>query len=1391
MPSQVYTWKRFWCPRSGHIDLRDSGYLVNPDSEWGHFYKSDSVAFETISEMPCLVLLGEAGMGKTTATEQAYHQVSHKFSGSENICLWFRLGDYDSDKQLCDAIFRDETLQAWRKGTNKLHLFLDSLDEGLLSIKILVRILKREIEQLPCDRLYFRITCRTADWKDSLEQKLKDKWGEKNVAIYELAPLCRVDVIEAAKRGNINSDDFLQEVFNKNAIPLAIKPITLKLLLGTYQNKRFSSSQKDLYEEGCLQLCEEVNPDRCDSRFTGNLDAKHRLVIASRIAALLLFSNRSAIWISPEYGNMPNSDIAIRDICIGKESINQQEFSVDENCIKEVLSVTELFSSRGPHRIGFAHQTYAEFLAARYLVHYETPLEQVMSLIVSPDDPERKLIPQLHETAAWLASMRTDVLHEIMKTDPDVLLRSDIPTDANLRVAIVDNLLKQYEQGKLFDLYGNNYRRYEKLKHSGLAVQLHPYIQDSSKPIDARDAAIDIAEACEVCELQEEFINLALDSSQSIHLRVSAAKAIGTVGNGSTRLRLKLLACDQVSEDEDDQLKGYALSALWPDHFIAEDLFNFLTPPKKINFFGAYQGFLNYELVPKLKQDDVVVALNWVEKQGIRCFAHPFEELADAILLKAWEHFDLPDVAESFTKVALIQWREHQRIITHNSELQTQFESSLINNFNQRRKLVEQSVLIVSESEEDSSVLISSLTENILIKEDVLWMIGKLKNVDSQEERIWATLIQWTFNRQDAKQIDAILTASQTNNILREEFASYFSTIDLNSTQAETLRSEYQRMQEQGKRRQKSPLEPPPKERVTLFLEQLESGNLSAWWQLNREMTLKLNSRRYEQEFESDLTKLPGWQEADVRTRERIINGAKKYIKEYSQITYDWIGTNTFNRPTLAGCRALQLLLQETPEFIDTLSFKVWQRWASVIVAFPYSSTQQEHYYTELVKWAYINAPAETLNTLVSIINKENEEHSSIFILNKFEKCWDEHFKTVLIEKAKDAAIKPKCMGQLLEELLKQESTKAREFAQSLVCLPLPLEEDAHQKVLVAARVLVECAEPISWAIVWSAIQQDTDFGKEVFEAVANRYVHGIHLKLTEKQLADLYIWLVQQYPHSEDPDHSNEVIAHNMDNRESLARLRDNTLTQLRETGTSQACIEIERIAEEFPELTWLKRTLLNAQNVMRRKTWQPLKPEQILQIVSKKESRSMKTILILASSPVNEARLQLDKEVREIDEGLRRSQKHDQFKLEQRWAVRTDDLRRALLDTEPQIVHFCGHGSGDEGLVIEDEAGKSKLVSTTALANLFKLCTEHVECVLLNACYSEVQAEAIVQHIDYVIGMGDAIGDTAAIKFATGFYDALGAGRSIETAYNFGCNAIQLENIPEHLTPKFKKKQ
>jgi hypothetical protein len=155
-----------------------------------------------------------------------------------------------------------------------------------------------------------------------------------------------------------------------------------------------------------------------------------------------------------------------------------------------------------------------------------------------------------------------------------------------------------------------------------------------------------------------------------------------------------------------------------------------------------------------------------------------------------------------------------------------------------------------------------------------------------------------------------------------------------------------------------------------------------------------------------------------------------------------------------------------------------------------------------------------------------------------------------------------------------------------------------------------------------------------------------------------------------------------------------------------------------------------------------------------------------------------------------LRRAQKRDQFNLEQRSAVRPRDIQRAMLDLEPQIIHFSGHGAGEAGLVFEDEIGNAKLFDGNALADLFKLFADQLNCVLFNGCYSEVQANAIAQHIPYVIGMNKTIGDQAAIAFAVGFYDALGAGRNVEFAFKLGCAAIRMEGIIEHLTPVLIKK-
>jgi AAA-like domain/CHAT domain len=183
------------------------------------------------------------------------------------------------------------------------------------------------------------------------------------------------------------------------------------------------------------------------------------------------------------------------------------------------------------------------------------------------------------------------------------------------------------------------------------------------------------------------------------------------------------------------------------------------------------------------------------------------------------------------------------------------------------------------------------------------------------------------------------------------------------------------------------------------------------------------------------------------------------------------------------------------------------------------------------------------------------------------------------------------------------------------------------------------------------------------------------------------------------------------------------------------------------------------------------------------------VKKILILTANPTNTDELRLNEEVREIQEGLQRSRRRDQFEIIAKWAVRPKDLSRALLDHEPQIVHFSSHGAGSDGLVLESDDDHMKPVSGESLAELFGLFPS-IECVLLSGCYSEVQATAIHQHIDCIIGMSQSVSDRTAIRFAVGFYDALGANRGYAEAFQFGLTAIRLEGISESNTPQMKQR-
>lgn len=183
---------------------------------------------------------------------------------------------------------------------------------------------------------------------------------------------------------------------------------------------------------------------------------------------------------------------------------------------------------------------------------------------------------------------------------------------------------------------------------------------------------------------------------------------------------------------------------------------------------------------------------------------------------------------------------------------------------------------------------------------------------------------------------------------------------------------------------------------------------------------------------------------------------------------------------------------------------------------------------------------------------------------------------------------------------------------------------------------------------------------------------------------------------------------------------------------------------------------------------------------------SHVMITILFLAANPADTVRLKLDEESRQIDLALREGQYRDQFTLEKHYAVRTTDLPALLMRYQPDIVHVSGHGSSDGQILLADTDGRAHPVAPATLARLFDLLRDRVRCVVLNACFSEPQAQAISGSIDCVIGLSDEISDQAALRFSIAFYQALAYGRDVGTAFELGRLQIELAGSDEAAVPR-----
>ncbi len=1218
MIKNIFPWKRFWCAPTGTISFDDDGFFVDPESKYARYYHKGVVAFEEIRETPCLILLGQPGIGKTITVKSEFDILKSQIRGNGGKLIYTNLNEYSDESRLIRDIFESPTIQSWQGGQHHLHLFLDSLDECLLEINTLAIILRNQFHKFKehASRLNLRISCRTTDFPEILKDEFDAIWGEDNVETYELAPLLRKDVEVAAKILELDSSSFIEAIKKKEIQSLASNPITLKFLLEEFKNKQqFPDTRPELFLRGCEHLCTENNPERLATQKTGTLSTAKRLALASRIAAVMTFCNRTSVCLQENILDYKETDLTLQMLQEGDETSENRTFSFVERDLREVIQHTGLFSSRGPCRFGFAHQSYAEFLAARYLSSHQLPIRQIKSLIFLSSDPDQMAIPQLKETTAWLCSIMPEVFKELIKSDPQSILLSDvISMEYGLKKDLVSSLLRQFEQQRITDTNWRHYSLYNKLKHPDIDTQLKPYIKDKTKHFLVRRVAIKIAGTCKIKSLQNLLADVTLDHLDNIHIRDQAAHAVSLVADYKTLLRLKPLVIMKQEDDKDDQLKGCALRALWPKHLSTQELFDVLTPPKNENFHGSYAGFI-LDFAEQLKINDLHSALKWVSKisrkKGDLSFT--LTKLSENILFCSLQHIDKREIIDVFAEAIIPKLDNYLDICPiPNGESEDKVLPDVLEVT--RKNLIR--ALVKKINIYKSHMLVSPFVKpQILFDYDLEWLINELKTEKAQKrKKIWIEIIHDIFKQDNLGHIELISQAMRENQQLADKFRVYFDAVEINSPLAEEMRMCDRKYKEiiskpnQNKVEKQHKIIPSIHERIKTSLDQFENGDSYAWVQLCNEMARGDDSEYYENRFNANLMSLPGWTVCDRSVKERIVNAGKKYILENDANTHCWLKKNSYYPPAMAGYKVFVILDKLEPEFLNNLSNDIWKNWVSIIIAYPNNSNDESenNIFEKITKQAYQKIPKEFIDTLLVLIDKENKQFDHLYIIRKIINCLDKRLQEALLNKAKDASLKSSCFQDLISYLLMVKDQKTKSYAESLLKLPLSKDSKFLNRAKASALALLAQADDAGWHVIWAAIQEETAFGKDVLMSMPDSFVFhdskNLPDRIGEESTAELFIWLNKNFPRLYDPDNK---VGSEVSSREKLSDYRESLLHSLVAKGTPEAIRVIERIQKELPEFSSLNFYLVNARENMRRVNWEPLSPDEFLSITTNPSSR------------------------------------------------------------------------------------------------------------------------------------------------------------------------------------------
>jgi hypothetical protein len=1019
-----------------------------------------------------------------------------------------------------------------------------------------------------------------------------------------------------------------------------------------------------------------------------------------------MFSGRSGVLV--DAATLPSADDMALDALVGgRETAGTaatDTFAANEQAVRETLG-TGLFSVRGNGRMGFAHQTFAEFLAARYLAARMSK-EQVLELLTLRESGARRVIPQLREIATWLATLSPELFDELLPADPDVLLRSDLALVSDeRRMALVEALLIAAETETL-DRWDRRIRgNLRVLAHPELADQVAAVLFDPTAAPAARELAAELAGACGLLGLADRMATLALEEDTPLPLRQTAVRALQD-GRAPTAIleRLMPLAVDPPPSDNSDELRDTALKALWPQVLSAEQLFDSLKPPQNPTLLGFYRMFLRTELMTDLADTDLPVALRWATRLPREYLpADALSDLVQQMLIRAWERREDPAVFVEFVNLVrsflaggfdLLDYQEAQR-------------GHVLVDRDGRNALVAALIPFIADGSLSPRLVVFS-TPRLLDRDDIDWLVNELRMAEAGPLEIgWARLLEAMLGFDVS--VALVMEAREFSSVLRDLTAYQFDPVLIDSPEADIERENFRRRQSWEQKRSEYPVDAPDMAaRIQEDLRRIEEGEIDAFWHLNLDLSVEPGQNRYSRDFQSDLTKFPGWEAADETVRERIFSAAERYLVAGDPAPDQWFGQRKFNYAAAAGYRALRLLTEHLPDRLAALGpDEVWSRWAPIIVSWPSDALEDSEINKRLVAICFSVAPCETRDWFLRSLDAEIMHSGHAFPVRRLDSDVLGSLEEQVLQRIANDDLPRAARVDMLTVLLQNDSEPAQKQAEHLLD-PSRLQSDSEHRALAidVAPLLAEYAPDVGWPVLWALVQADTEFGQAAFEVLASERGRGVVSRLAEAQLTALFSWLERQYPHAEDPPLKDGFVGP----RQQIGHWRDQVLMNLVNAGTQESIVQLDRLQQCFPHLEWLSRLRRQAQELVRRSRWIPPQPADVVSLAADASRRwvttdaELREVLVVSLLRANEELQSATPAAADLwDTSARRPKQENELSdWLKRWLDNDLRGRGIIVGREVQIRPGPRGKMGESGdLVVEAPAGErvegSDIVSVT----------------------------------------------------------------------------------------------